>query len=135
MIRLICGPKGTGKTKTILDFVNASVDAAKGDIVFITDKKIDTLRVNFAVRVLYANDFCIDNSDSFRGFIDGLVAGNSDIEYLFIDGLTRIIGSDKGLEGFFKELIRLEKEYGFKATLTISKEAGDLPEFVRGFAE
>ena len=131
MIRLICGPKGTGKTKTILNSVNACVDGAKGDIVFITQKKFDTLRVNFNVRVIYTDDFSIASPEQMRGFIKGLFAGNADIEYLFIDGLMRIIGAEADLDGFFKDLIKLEKEYGFKAMITISKDAKDLPGFVR----
>lgn len=134
MINLICGPKGTGKTKTILDSVNACVDKAKGDIVFITDKKFDTLRVSFNVRVLYANDFNIHSPESFRGFVNGLLAGNSDIEYIYIDGLMRIVGDDADLDGLFTDLERLEKEYGFKAIITISKNVDALPERVRGFA-
>lgn len=135
MIRLICGPKGTGKTKTILNSVNACVDGAKGDIVFITQKKFDTLRVNFNVRVIYTEDYSVSGAEQTRGFIKGLFAGNADIEYLYIDGLLRIIGENGDLEGFFKDLIALEKEYGFKASITISKEVKDLPEFVRGFAQ
>lgn len=134
MIRLICGPKGTGKTKTILEAVNVAVDNAKGDIVFITDKKFDSLRVNFSVRVIYADDFDIKGVDAFRGFIKGLFAGNADIEYLYIDGLMRILGTDADLQGFFEDLILLEKEYGFKAEITISKEVKDLPAIAQGFA-
>ena len=135
MIRLICGPKGTGKTKTILDSVNACVSGAKGDIVFITQKKFDTLRVNFDVRVIYTDDYAIEGSDQLRGFIKGLFAGKSDIEYLYVDGLLRIIGAEGDLVGFFKDLIALEKEYGFKAMITISKEVNELPEFVKELAK
>ena len=134
MINLICGPKGTGKTKTILDSVNECVDKAKGDIVFITDKKFDTLRVSFSVRVLYANDFNIHDPDSFRGFINGLLAGNADIEYIFIDGLMRIVGDDAELEGFFEDLKKLEREYGFKAIITVSKAIDALPDCMKEYA-
>ena len=44
MIRLICGPKGTGKTKIILEEMNKSIEGAKGDLVFITDKKKESTR-------------------------------------------------------------------------------------------
>ncbi|MBP5372907.1 MAG: hypothetical protein J6Y44_01825 [Clostridia bacterium] len=135
MIRLICGPKGTGKTKTILESVNACVDGAKGDIVFITPKKFDTLRLSFDVRVIYTDDFGICGAEQTRGFIKGLFAGNADIEYVYIDGLLRIIGNDSDLTDFFKDLIDLEREYGFKAVITLSKDKKELPEFVQGFVE
>ena len=135
MIRLICGPKGTGKTKTILEAVNACVDTAKGDIVFITQKKFETTRVNFNVRVVYTDEFSVVGAEQLRGFIKGLFAGNSDIEYIYIDGLMRIVGIDADVTELFKDIVELEKQYGFKAIITISKYKEELPEFVRGFAE
>ena len=39
MIKLIYGEKGTGKTKIILDSINDSVKTAKGNVVFISQKK------------------------------------------------------------------------------------------------
>ena len=135
MIKLICGPKGAGKTKTILKYVDDCVGVAKGDIVYITDKKMDSTRINFNVRVLYADDFGIDSAEKFLGFINGLMAGNSDIEYIYVDGLSRIVGADSDLNAFFKNLIKRESEYGFKAFITISKEVESLPEFVRQYAD
>ena len=37
MIKIICGPKGSGKTKRIIDAANGAVDTAKGHLIFITD--------------------------------------------------------------------------------------------------
>ncbi|MGN0819952.1 MAG: hypothetical protein ACI4M6_06150 [Christensenellaceae bacterium] len=136
MIRIICGPKGTGKTKIILDEVDSSVKVAKGDVVFITDKKINSAKIDFKVRCLYAEEFNINNADSLRGYINGLVAGNSDIEYLFIDGVMRVIKSDeKGLENFFNDVLRLEKEYGLKVTMTISIAKENLPSYLAEYAD
>ncbi len=133
MIRLICGPKGTGKTKIILEEVNKSTDCAKGDVVFITDNKLDT-RLNFNIRVLNSKEFDVNCKCCFIGFIKGLMAGNADIEYLFIDGLSRIIGTDDSdIEDFLKELQKVEKVYGIKAILTVSKEKSQLPMFAQEF--
>ena len=134
MIRLICGPKGTGKTKMILQDVNSVVDTAKGDIVYITEKKFDTRSVSFNVRVLYTTEFGVDGVDCFRGFIAGLVAGNADIEYLYIDGLSRIVGIDSDTTKFFEDLIALERAFGFKTVITISKPVDELPEIARAYA-
>ncbi len=135
MIRLICGPKGTGKTKIIFEQLDNAVSEAKGDIVLITKKKIETLRVNFRVRCLDTDAFGIDGLDAMRGFIKGLMAGNADIEYIFIDGLLKIIGDDKAaVESFISDVATLEKEYGFKAIMTVSMDAADLPEGVKGYA-
>ncbi|MBO4572835.1 MAG: hypothetical protein J5762_03605 [Clostridia bacterium] len=137
MIRLICGPKGTGKTKIILEEIARSVDVAKGDIVFITDKKKDYARgISFNVRVLYTDDFGVDCPIAFGGFVKGLMAGNSDIEYLYVDGLTKIIGDDcSAIADFLKTIVALEKEYNLNAVITVSKLKEELPEEYRAFTE
>ncbi len=135
MINIICGPKGTGKTKIILEKIDESVKVAKGNVVFITDKKINSSKIDFNVRCVYAEEYKIASAESFRGFVNGLVAGNSDIEYLFIDGVIRIIKDDEaGLKAFFEDIERLEKEYGFKAVLTVSIAKEDLPCYLKQFA-
>ncbi|MBP5177206.1 MAG: hypothetical protein ILP02_01335 [Clostridia bacterium] len=137
MINVISGPKGTGKTKIILAEIDKALGAAKGDIVFITDKKNESIRViDFNVRVLYTEDFGVACEKCFSGFVKGLMAGNSDIEYLFIDGLTRIIGNDMGdICAFLDQIIGLEKEYGFKVMMTVSKVKTEFPEIYAALVE
>lgn len=129
MIQLICGPKGTGKTKVILERLNQAVETAKGDIVFITDKRFNTVKVDFKVRCIYAEEFGVQTVEAFTGFIKGLLAGNADIEYLYIDGVCRIIGADgQAVEFLLTVLKQLEAEYGFNAVLTMSVLPEELPE-------
>ena len=137
MINILSGPKGTGKTKLILSEIDKALEVAKGDIVFITDKKNESIRViDFNVRVLYTEDFGVNCSKCFGGFVKGLMAGNSDIEYIFIDGLTRIIGGDfKDITAFLDVIKWLEKEYGFKAVITVSKLKEEFPDEYKAFIE
>jgi len=39
MIKIIYGPKGTGKTKIIIDEANSKIETAKGHLIFITNTK------------------------------------------------------------------------------------------------
>ena len=39
MIKIIYGPKGTGKTKIMIDEANAAVASAKGHMIFVTNTK------------------------------------------------------------------------------------------------
>ncbi|MBO5851885.1 MAG: hypothetical protein J6R29_06095, partial [Clostridia bacterium] len=69
---------------------------------------------------------------AFNGFINGLLAGNSDIEYVFIDGLKRIVGNDleNGKE-LFDSMEALQKEYSnLKFVVSISSTREDLPDYV-----
>lgn len=129
MIQIICGPKGTGKTKVMLDMLSKACDDAKGDIVFITDKRFNTVNINFKARLLYTEEFGVMELNSFIGFVKGLLAGNADIEYLFIDGLCKMTGYEtENVQTFIDAISALEKEYGFKAFLTVSMDADKIPE-------
>ena len=65
----------------------------------------------------------------------GLLAGNADIEYLYIDGICRIIGWEaETLNTFISVIENLQKEYGFKAVLTISVNKEELSEQASKYA-
>ena len=128
MIKLIYGPKGFGKTKIIMDDVDAAAKQAKGNVVFITDKKICSVSIDLNVRCVYTEEYGINSADSFTGFIMGLIAGNSDIEYIFIDGVLRIANCGLGdLEPLFADL---KKYNDVKVEMTVSAEKKDLSKFM-----
>ena len=132
MIKIVYGPKGFGKTKIMLDEVNNAGSTAKGNVVFITDKRFNTVNVNFNVRCVYTEEHDIKGSVSLAGFINGLLAGNSDIEYVFIDGLKRIIGNDmEGGEALFNAIKQLQDEYAeLKFIISVSASYEELPKYV-----
>ena len=113
MIKIIYGPKGFGKTKIILDELNTAAETAKGNVVFVTDKCIaSTANIDLRVRLAYTEEHNVNGAVALGGFINGLLAGNSDIEYVFIDGLKRIIGNElEGGEKLFDIKGDLQKEY------------------------
>ena len=86
--------------------------------------------------MLDCEEFGVEGATAFAGFVKGLLAGNSDIEYLFIDGLTRIIGDNNDdITAFLDAITLLEKEYGVKAVITVSKLKEDFSAQYRSFAE
>ena len=127
MIKLIYGPKGFGKTKIIMDDINDAAKKAKGNVVFITDKSICSVSIDLNVRCVYTEEYGIKNVDELKGFIMGLVAGNSDIEYIFIDGILRIANCTlEELEDLFAAIRKLD----VKLELTVSAEKAQLPKFM-----
>lgn len=131
MIKLIYGPKGFGKTKIILDDVNRAAAVAKGNVVLITDKRFNTVDVNINVRCVYTTEYAVNSIEAFDGFIKGLVAGNSDIEYLFIDGILRITNASLGqLEGFMSDLKKFNEENDLNVEMTISSTKEDMPKYL-----
>ncbi|MBO4262261.1 MAG: hypothetical protein J5903_00560 [Clostridia bacterium] len=134
MIKLVYGPKGFGKTKIILDDVNAAAEKAKGNVVFITDKKINSVSININVRCVYTEEYGVKSIDTFDGFIKGLIAGNSDIEYLFVDGIARITGADlPAMKNLIKDFDSLGD--GINVELTISSTKEDMPEYLLVYLE
>ena len=137
MINIIYGPKGFGKTKIMLDQVNNAGANAKGNVVFITDKRFSSVNIDFNVRCVYTEDYKIECACAFNGFINGLLAGNSDIEYVFIDGLKRIIGSEmRGGKMLFASLKKLQKEYpNLKFVVSVSATKNELPSYIAKYVD
>ncbi len=130
-MKIIYGPKGFGKTKIIRDDVNAAAKTAKGNVVFITDKAVNSVGIDFSVRCVNTEEYGIAGKDAFCGFMKGLMAGNRDIEYVFIDGVYKITKTDvPDLEDVFSELEKLSAETGVKFELTVSSAKEDLPKFI-----
>jgi hypothetical protein len=131
MIKVISGEKGTGKTKIILDSVNETAKSAKGNVVFIQQKKAYSANIDFNVRCIYTEDYSVKGVSGLVSFVDCLMAGNSDIEYIFIDGILRIAECEVAdLEAFAAEAKKLSAEYGVKFVLTVSCATDALPSFL-----
>ena len=130
MLKLVYGPKGTGKTKIILDDVNKAAEIAKGNVVFITDKRISSVSININVRCVYTEEYEINSIEGFNGFIKGLLAGNSDIEYLFIDGIARIT---KGTLDEVESLLASLSGSDLNVEMTISSSKEDMPAYMLAY--
>ena len=108
MINLIYGAKGSGKTKVIIDKANVTVSS--GDTVFVTDTGRYMFDVKRDVRFINAKDFDIVTEAGFLGFVRGLLAGNSDIKHIFIDGAHRLVN---------KQITDMEDFYTFNQPVII----------------
>ena len=138
MIQLITGSKGTGKTKQIIDMANANVDTAKGDIVFLTDTDRYMYSIRYQVRIVNAK--CLKRGDApiseeaLIGFIKGVLAGNHDIETLYIDGAHRIMQkSVADMKDFFDDMFALAQDSETKIVLTVSEDEDKFPEFMQKY--
>ena len=130
-MKIIYGPKGTGKTKAIIECANKALEEAKGHVIFITDTKRYTHDIKYPIRFLDVTGFGVDGADGLNGFLKGIVAANGDHEYIFLDGIARITGKKLDeLESIFNDLDKLEKDFGVKFTVTCSAAKEDLPKFV-----
>ncbi|MEG9429558.1 MAG: ATP-binding protein [Christensenellaceae bacterium] len=135
-MKIFCGPKGTGKTKAIIEYANQAKATAKGHVVYLTDSDKYAFELKLPIRFLNTSDFGVKSEDEFRGFIKGIVASNGDNEYVFIDGVARICGKTLGeINSIFKTMEELEKEFGVKFVLTCSGVKEDLPDFILKYVD
>lgn len=135
-MKIFYGPKGTGKTKAIIDCANEAKATAKGHVVYVTDSDKYGFELKQPIRFLNTSDFGVKSEDEFRGFIKGIVASNGDNEYVFIDGAARICNKTLNEIGsIFDTMDALEKEFGVKFVLTCSGTKEDLPDFILKYVD
>lgn len=132
MINLIPGKKGTGKTKVLVDAIEASVKNATGDVVCIERGMKLTYDLPHKVRLVDAEEYGINSYDAFYGFVAGVLAGNYDIQEIFVDGILRIGGRDyEAFGNMIEKVAMLAKD--IKIVFTVSADPEELPAKVRAF--
>ncbi len=134
MIKIIYGAKGTGKTKLLIDAANTTAETAKGLSVFITDNKRCMYDVARGIRFIDVNDWQVVGEEALCGFVKGVAACNSDHEYIYLDGVSRISGKGIGeLAGLFYMLDKISNENNITITVTCSCTEEELPDYVRKY--
>ena len=131
MIKVIYGAKGTGKTKMMIDAANATVEKAKGHMIFITDSKRGMYDLERDVRFIDVSEYDVAGEAALCGFIKGVIAGNHDNEYVYIDGVVRIAGKPVAeLAAFFYMLEKVSVSNNLTITVSVSAAKEELPDFV-----
>lgn len=131
MIKIVYGPKGSGKTKKIIDAANAAVSEAKGHLIFITDTKRYMYDLKRDIRFIDVTDYSVAGEDALCGFIKGAVAGNYDNEYIFVDGIARIAGKKLSeMAGIFYMLEKVSEMRNLQMYITCSCAKEELPDFI-----
>lgn len=132
MIYIIHGAKGTGKTKQLIDSANEAI--LDGEVVFITDSNEYNFSLKHKVRLINASDYHVVTEQGLLGFISGIVAGNSDIQHIYIDGSHRICGEQISEMGYFYEnLSEFAKKANVDITLAVSEAEENLPDFIKKY--
>ena len=131
MIKVIYGAKGTGKTKLMIEAANAAVQQAKGHLIFITDTKRGMYDLERAVRFIDVSEYNVAGEAALCGFIKGVIAGNNDNEYVFIDGVVRIAGKPVAeMAEFFYMLENVADKNNVIVTVSVTATKEELPDFV-----
>ena len=129
MVNLLTGPKGSGKTQQMIELANQAAKVSNGNVVLIKKSHRDTYSVEFSIRVICMDDYkMISNIDEFKGFLYGMVAGNHDIESLFIDGLLKQVDvSIDNLPVVLDVLKSISKENDIEVYASLSAKLDEMP--------
>ena len=126
MVRVIMGVKGTGKTKQMIELINAAAKSESGSVVCIEHGSKLTYDIHYQIRLIEAKEYAITSFDMLKGFISGLHAGNYDITKVFIESLTKLVDvspEDPSVERFLDWLNQFGEKNGIRFTVTISADA------------
>lgn len=135
MVRLIMGVKGSGKTKQLIELINAAAKDEAGNVVCIEPKRDMSYNIHYNIRLIDAQEYDLHSYEVFRGFISGLYAGNYDISHVFIDNLCKTVGQEVGgdTEAFLNWLDAFGEKNNIKFTVTISADTSLATEGMQKF--
>lgn len=130
MIEIICGEKGKGKTKELLDKVNSAVGTQSGNIVYLDKSQKHMYELNNKIRLINVMDFPIDNCDEFMGFICGIVSQDHDLDEMYLDSFLTIasIDDENGITKAIEKLDVISEKFKVKFVLSVSRDINRLPE-------
>ncbi len=133
MIEIIDGVKGSGKTTKMIEWVNKNSKSSKGVNVVLTTTTRYRSEIGAEVRFIDVKEEGINNLDRLVGFIKGMICANYDIEYVFIDGVYKMLGTaidSAEMASFFLVLEELGQSSMVHFVLTISCDRKELPGFI-----
>lgn len=132
MIQLIVGNKGKGKTKQLLDKVNAEILSASGNIVYLDKSTKHMFELNNKVRLIDVSEFPIDNCDQFIGFVLGIVSQDHDLEQVYFDSFLDLAKLDANdVEGALSKFENIAEKYNINFVMSISMDEKDVPESMK----
>lgn len=127
MVKLIIGPKGTGKTKRLIKEINQAILSTNGSVVCIEKEPNLRYHIPSQVRLVSVEDTSINNADRLIGYIQGICDSNYDVTDVFLDATFKIISKDFSLvKDFITELYNISNKTNVDICLTLSCNKSDL---------
>ena len=129
MVQLIVGKKGKGKTKYLLDKVNASIKEADGSIVYLDKSNKHMFELNNKVRLIDVSTYPIKNSDEFVGFICGIISQDHDLQEMYLDSFLKNAQLEgKDVTDTLNQLENISKAFNVTFVLSVSLDKEEIPE-------
>jgi len=129
MVQLIVGNKGKGKTKQLLDRVNAAVKTASGNLVYLDKNSKNMYELNNKIRLIIVSDYPINDCDEFIGFVCGIISQDHDLEQMYLDNfLVNAHLEQEEIEPAIEKLENISQLFHVDFIISISVDESELPE-------
>ncbi|RKD22366.1 hypothetical protein SAMN02745883_00794 [Caminicella sporogenes DSM 14501] len=129
MISIIAGPKGSGKTKKLINMANKDVESSKGNVIFVDDDKRHMYDLRHDLRFISMDEYPLKNADEFFGFLCGILSNDYDINKIYIDGLFKVMQANHDdIPKFIDKLKSISESYNIDFIMTISCTKNELNE-------
>lgn len=128
MIQLIVGTKGSGKTKRLIELVNAALDATDGSVVCVEKGSKLIHEIKYQARLIDTEEYAVGDAETLYGFIAGIAASNHDVTHLFIDSALKICNNDlTAFTEFVGKTEKLAAAQNISVVITSSIEVEKVP--------
>ena len=129
MVRIVYGAKGSGKTAKLINEANEMEKKSSGNVVFLTYTDRYKFDLSIQIRLINVQNFGVGSEEELAGFIKGILASNSDIDILYVDGAHRITGKNVAdMQLFFDEVKNASRNSAVEIVLSASTDT--LPAFL-----
>lgn len=134
MVHIICGEKGKGKTRVLLDKANEAVRTSGGNVVFLDKDSDHMFELNNKIRLINVKDFLVSDADEFVGFICGIISQDHDLEEMFLDSFLKIsVTDEKTMKPVLTKLINISDKFNIDIVLSLSVKSENIPEEFRSY--
>lgn len=133
MVQIIAGEKGKGKTKILLDKVNADIAEAKGSIVYLDKSNKNMYELNNKIRLINVRDYCVESSKEFIGFICGIISQDHDLEKIYLDSFLKIACADEELSNVLEKIEMISHKFQIDFVISMSADPKTLPEIAQKY--
>ena len=133
MVKLIVGKKGSGKTKMLIEQVNAACEASKGCVICIEKGLTLDKNITHKARLVETDSYKVEDAATLYGFVAGVAASNYDITHIYLDSTLRICGDIAEMEAFLLKVEELTAKAEIQFTATVSLAADELPDTLKKF--
>lgn len=129
MVKFILGAKGAGKTKWLIDQANNDIKEGNGNISFVEVDDDHIFSLDYNVRLINADDYRLQNIESFYGFLCGLMAMDYDLQKIYVDGVYKVVKLNiEELEFLFNKLSKIKDVEGREIFINVDYVMDEIPE-------